>query len=431
MTITTTELDGVRLAIFSNRFEGVVRAMMNTLFRSGRSTVLNTGRDFSCCILSRDHELLAAAESIPMHVMTGPDIMCRVMKEFTSILKRGDAFLHNSPYHGNSHAADHCIIVPVIDDSGIHRFTVLAKAHMADCGNSVPTTYFEAARDVYEEGAPIFPCVKVQEGYADVLDIIRMCELRIRVPKQWRGDYLAILGAARVGERRVLELGKELGWGVLEEYVREWFDYSEHRMIAAIRSLPSARFTVTTRHDPFPGMPEDGLPLNITVEVDSQAAAINVDLRDNADCLPCGLNLTEATATTAAMIGIFNSIGPGVPPNAGSCCRLAIQLRENCVVGIPRHPASCSVGTTHLTHLVQNSVQRGMAELREGIGMGEFGLLLPPAIGVISGRDPRHDGAPFVNQLICGDCRGCFVRSRWLADYAIGRQCGSGTTRQR
>ena len=54
----------------------------------------------------------------------------------TPICRRGDAFLHNSPYHGNSHAADHCIIVPVIDDDGVLRFIVLAKAHQADCGNS-------------------------------------------------------------------------------------------------------------------------------------------------------------------------------------------------------------------------------------------------------------------------------------------------------
>jgi N-methylhydantoinase B len=124
-------LNGVRLAVLSNRFEGIVRAMMNTLFRSGRSTVLNTGRDFSCCILSRDHELIAAAESIPSHVMSGPDIMCKVMRQFHPHLKRGDAFLHNSPYHGNSHAADHCIIAPVIDDDGIHRFSVLAKRRSA------------------------------------------------------------------------------------------------------------------------------------------------------------------------------------------------------------------------------------------------------------------------------------------------------------
>ncbi len=39
-------LDGVQLALLSNRFDGIVRKMANTLLRTGRSGVLNTARDF-------------------------------------------------------------------------------------------------------------------------------------------------------------------------------------------------------------------------------------------------------------------------------------------------------------------------------------------------------------------------------------------------
>ena len=67
--------------------------------------------------------------------------MTRTMNELQPKPRPGDAYLHNSPYHGNTHPADHAILVPVIDDEGVHRFTVLAKAHQADCGNSLPTTY--------------------------------------------------------------------------------------------------------------------------------------------------------------------------------------------------------------------------------------------------------------------------------------------------
>ena len=85
-------------------------------------------------------------------------------------------------------------------------FTACAKAHQADCGNALPTTYMPGARDIYEEGALIFPCVRVQRENRDVEDIIRMCRRRIRVPDQWYGDYLATLGAARIAERRLKEL---------------------------------------------------------------------------------------------------------------------------------------------------------------------------------------------------------------------------------
>lgn len=393
--------DGVDLALITNRFEGIVRKMTNTLFRTARSGVINSARDFSACILTAGGELLAAAESLPIHTLCGPDLIVMAMREFHPELRRGDAFLHNSPYHGNSHAADHCMLAPVIDDEGVHRFTVLVKAHVADCGNASPTSYVPGARDVYEEGALIFPCVKVQEGYEFLEDVMRMCELRIRVPEQWRGDNLGMLGAVRVGEQAVMKLGEEIGWERLAEYTGQWFDYSERRMIAAIAELPSGCVSATSVHDPFPGV-EDGLPIKATVEVDPDAGSIDVDLRDNPDCVPCGLNLTEATARTAAMIGVFNSIGGDVPANAGSYRRLGVELRENCVAGIPRHPASCSLATTGIADRVANAVQRAMAELGEAIGMAEAGPCTPPASGVVSGRDPRRGGAPFLNQLILG-----------------------------
>ena len=386
------------MAVLANRFESVVRAMRNTLIRTARSGVISTARDFSCCILTSRDEFLAMAESLPIHLISGPDMMARSMKELHPDFRRGDAFLHNSPYHGNSHAADHSILVPVID-KGTHHFTVLAKAHMADCGNSLATTYHATARDVYEEGAPIFPCVRVQRDYDDVADIVRMCRLRIRAPEQWWGDHLALLGAARVGEQNLLELGDELGWDALREHGAAWLGYSEQRMIDTIRALPGGRVTVKTVHDPFPGVP-DGIPINVTVEVSPEEAMIDVDLRDNVDCQPCGLNLSEACSTTAAVTGIFNSIDHTVPANAGSFRRVRVHLRENCVVGIPRHPTSCSAATTNVSDRAANAVQRAMTELGEGVGLAEIGATNPPSAAVISGLDPRAGNAPFVNQLI-------------------------------
>jgi N-methylhydantoinase B len=128
-------LDGAKLSIVANRFGGVCRKMGNTLLRTGRSGVLNRAKDFSCCILTAESDLLTAEESLPIHVLSGPDLMGRYMKQHHPVLKRGDVFLHNSPYHGNSHPADHTLLMPVIDDDGTHRFTVVAKAHQADIGN--------------------------------------------------------------------------------------------------------------------------------------------------------------------------------------------------------------------------------------------------------------------------------------------------------
>ena len=107
---------GATLAVFHSRMEGVVRKMSNTLLRTGRSGVLNRAKDFSCCLITRSCDLLAAADSLPIHVLSGPDLMARSMVGFHPELRCGDAFLHNSPYHGCSHAADLSVLVPVMDE---------------------------------------------------------------------------------------------------------------------------------------------------------------------------------------------------------------------------------------------------------------------------------------------------------------------------
>src|SRR3984893_6213594 len=391
--------DGVRTAILSSRMDSIARKMQNTLFRTARSGILNTAHDFSCVILTADCRLLAAAESLPTHTLVGPDIICRTVRGYHPELKAGDCFLHNSPYEGNSHAADHCLVVPVIDATDVLRYFVLAKAHQADCGNSRPSTYLGDVVDVYEEGALIFSATKIQANYEDNDDIIRMCKARIRVPDQWWGDYLASLGSVRIGERELLALGREVGWDVLDDFAEAWFDYSEGKMAEALRQLPNGRTVVCTAHDPFPGVPE-GISTMVDVTIDAANAKITVDLRNNPDCQPSGLNLTEGTSISAAMVGIYNGIlDHSVPANAGSFRRIDVLVRENCCVGIPRHPFSCSVATTNLADRVSNPVQRAIAEIAAGFGMAETGPIQPPGMGVISGRDPRRNNAPFVNQV--------------------------------
>ena len=80
--------NSVRMALLSARFESISRKMANTLFRSARSGVIAIGRDFSCCIVTRDHELLVSAESLPIHVLSGPDEMARTMQHQDNFVAR-------------------------------------------------------------------------------------------------------------------------------------------------------------------------------------------------------------------------------------------------------------------------------------------------------------------------------------------------------
>jgi N-methylhydantoinase B len=396
-------IDPVLLAVLANRFEGIAREMTNTLLRSGRSTVLNMARDFSCSIVTADNQLLSAAEGLPVHVF-GSHLQAEAMTELHPDLTEGDAFLHNDPYMGNTHHADHTILVPVYVD-GEFLFTAVAKAHQGDCGNSVPTTYSAFATDIYDEGALNFPCVRIQRDYEDIDDVIRMCRRRIRVPDQWYGDYLAELGAARIAERRLKELAAKYGVPMLKRFVREWLDYSERRMRHAIEQLPSGRIVNEGRHDPVPAVP-DGIPIKVIIDVDAGAGTVDIDLRDNIDSVPAGLNESKACAINNAVAGLFNVLGPDIPHNAGSFRRVRVHLRENCVVGIPVHPTSCSVATTNVGDRLVNITQSAFAQVGDGAGLAEGGNSMGVGMAVISGNDWRRGGEPYVNQLFAGNSGG-------------------------
>lgn len=391
--------DPALMAVISKRLDFILREMTTTLIRTARSTTAAVGRDFSCTLLTAEDELLAGAEGLPIHIFGG-HLQARAVREQHPHLREGDAYLDNDPYVGNTHHADHTILVPVFVD-GRHLFTTSAKAHLSDIGNSIPTPYHPTARDIYEEGALCFPAVQVQRDYENIDDIIRMCRRRIRVPDQWYGDYLAMVGSARIGERRLKELAAKYGAPLLREFVSAWFDYSEQRTGLAIERLRSGEYHGTGYHDPT--SPEGApIPINVRVVVDQQQGRVEVDLTDNMDCQPFGLNLTQATSAGAAISGVLNTMPEDLPINAGSLRRIRVTLRENCLVGIPRHPVSCSVATSNLACRLVNVVQRTMSAASDEFGVAEGGVAIGPGLGVIAGHDPRS-GRPYVAQPYFGD----------------------------
>ncbi|MEZ2388144.1 hydantoinase B/oxoprolinase family protein [bacterium RCC_150] len=394
--MSSENFDAIRTAVIANKIDGIVREMTNTLLRSARSAVINSARDFSCAIMTSDDQLLAAAEGIPVHVF-GAQLQAQALRAAHPDMREGDAYLDNNPYVGNSHAADHTILVPVFVD-GEHLFTAVTKAHQADVGNSIPTTYHAAAKDVYEEGALIFPTVKVQSDYENVEDVIRMCRSRIRVPSQWYGDYLASIGAARIAERRLKELVGKYGLETVKQFMQDWLDYSETMMGKAIENLPTATLHNTGRHDAFLPYLPDGLEIDVRIRIRPEEGLIHVDLTENGPNVDCGLNLTEATTRAAVFSGIFNAIPTRIPKNSGAFRRVVIEMNEGSAVGKPRFPHSCSVATTNVTDRLINVVGAAFAQLGAPYGVAEGAVGVGAGYAVLSGMDRRSD-EPFVNQV--------------------------------
>ncbi|MEW6264776.1 MAG: hydantoinase B/oxoprolinase family protein [Thermodesulfobacteriota bacterium] len=398
------EIEPFLMVVLSRRFEIITRQMTNTLLRSARSVVINTARDFSCGIADNEARVICLGEGLPIHIASS-GLIARTMTDLFPDLASGDCFLNNSPYHGNTHHADHTISVPVFFEGG-HLFTTIARAHQADCGNCQPTTYMPFAKDIYEEGALNFPCVRVQRNHRDVEDVLRMARMRIRVPDLWYGDFLAAVGACRIGEREIISLCRKYGPETIKAFVEQWHEYGRQRMMEAIRRLPEGIWTNETRLDPFIFVADRGLGIRVRMTVNPTEGRITLDFSESDDAVPGGLNMSRATVIAAGITGVLNVLDPTLPKNGGAFSRIEFIMREGSVVGPAQHPSCASMATTTVADRVVNVVQSCFAQIGEEIGMAEGALGMPASSSVISGTDRRRGGAPYINQLTIGGMGG-------------------------
>lgn len=416
-------VDIFTMVILRRRFEAIVREMINALFKSGRSGVLNTAMDFSCSLTDSRFQSISLALGLPVHVGAIDLIPRAIAAKFGDDIRPGDCFVNNSGYLGNTHCADFTVCAPVFFEERV-AFYVIARAHLGDMGFPTPTTYSPLSRDVYEEGL-MLPCVRIQKDYKDVPEVIDICKANIRVPEQFYGDYLAVLAAVRTGEARLKALCEKYGSVTVNGFLAEFQDYAERMADKAIRGLPKGKVSKEMLYDSETDLYPEGIPIRATVEVDPDQGAVTVDLRDNIDNLPLGINMTESTTIAACMTAVLNVLGPDVPRCTGSFRRIKLLMREGAAIGKPRFPAATSSATTNLCHALIPHIQSMFAMLSDSLGTAYGTIGMPGSCAVVSGRDTRGHGRSFVNQLIMGYWGGPAMHGHdgWLT-YGSGASQG-------
>lgn len=416
------ETDPYLMTVLAKKFEMITREMTQTLLKSARSGVINSARDFSSAITVYDGRQFMIDEGVPIHLGNIHLTPEYTLERFDDIAA-GDCYLTNSPYAGNTHHGDYTLYVPVFyEDEAL--FWAVNRAHQADVGAPIPSTYVGSAATVYEEG-PHFPAVRIQTDYEDHQDIVRLCRENIRAGDiQWYGDYRAQVAAVRAGERGLIDLCDEYGAGVVTQFVSDWLAYSETMMAEAIRDLPPTATEHTSYHDPIPGAP-DGVPVTVRLTIDPDDARITVDLTENIPNVPCGFNCTEATTIAGVYTGVFVNLDPEIPHNHGSISRITIEMDEGKIIGKPAYPVGTATATTNIASTLINAVQGAFGALGEPYGIAEGNAGVGAFEPVVSGRDPRRDEAPFVNQLILagGGAPALSGHDGWMT-YTVTSSCG-------
>ena len=148
---------------------------------------------------------------------------------------------------------------------------------------------------------------------------------------------------------------------------------AKDELLTSLRQLPAGTFSYEVRHDPVPGVADQGVAIRAKVKIDPKAGLITVDVRDNPDCVDGGLNVSEACVIASCRTGVYYNIDASIPHNHGSASRIVPIMRDNCVVGRPQHPIGTSCATSNVNERLANAVQCCFAQLGEPYGMAEGG----------------------------------------------------------
>jgi N-methylhydantoinase B len=394
------KLEPYLMSVLSSRLYSIGLEMTNTMIRAARSSVMSISRDLSTAICDRYGNVISISHGIPVHC-ANMGLTVKPCFDHPEGIHKGDLFLNNSPYFGNTHHADYTFIAPVFYGDTLMFFAV-AKGHQADCGNTIPSTYHATARNKFEEGAIDWPCIKIQKDYRDIPDIIAIAKANLRIPDIWYGDYLAAVGAARTGENRLMELYEENGAETIKSFCDAFQEYGEKKIVKEIKKLPAGHWEYDIKHDGIPDLIPEGVNIKIKCDIDNINGYITVDLRDNPDCMECGLNMSEATVVSSTRAGVLNRLSPDIPKVEGAMKHIRVLYREGCIIGKAVYPYSASVATTNLADRMVSGVQALFNQITEQRGIAEGGAVQSPAASVISGTDYRKGDSSYVNQIFIG-----------------------------
>src|SRR2546426_2460197 len=214
--------------------------MGEAMLRTAYSQILTSSRDFSTALCDAQARLIAQAEHVPIHVGAIPWAVESVRDAFKERIRPGDVYLLNDPYHGNNHLPDLTAFVPVFVGGEV-AFWSVNRSHQSDIGGATHGAYNPGATEIWQEGLRITP-LKLYDAGELREDVMQMIATNVRHPRDFRGDLAAMIGSARVGERRLGALLDEYGIERTLAGVEAVLDSAERRTRACIASFKDGVF---------------------------------------------------------------------------------------------------------------------------------------------------------------------------------------------
>jgi len=379
-TYTEPKADRITLEIIQSSLQAISDEMFAAFRKTAMSAIIYEVLDMGTGITDGEGNLASSGAGIPAFV----GVLDKAVKRIIELngrdeIRQGDIFTTNDPFYGGvTHLNDVVLAMPVFAEGQLVAWTANI-AHWNDVGGMVPGSISNEAREIYQEGLRL-PAVKLISAGTPIRPVIEIMKANSRLPDFLQGDMWAGIAAARVGERRIVELVAKYGLKTFTTALQTFMDYGETVALRALADLPKGKFSLEEEQD-------SGAIYKVSVEIrDDQFI---VDMRDNPDQEFSPNNASRDGTVVAAQMIFMNITGAHASANAGHFKPLTLLTRVGSVFD-PRPPAA--FGTYYEVEIrIYDLIWRCLApHLTERLPAGSFASVCGTFIGGPHPDTGRH-----------------------------------------
>ncbi|MBM3508382.1 MAG: hydantoinase B/oxoprolinase family protein [Alphaproteobacteria bacterium] len=387
--IDTATFDPITVSVVQHRLRAIVEEMGEAMLRTSYSQILNSSRDFSTALSDPEGRLIAQAEHVPIHVGALPWAVKSVYEYFKGRIHPGDVYLLNDPYWGGNHLPDLTAFVPVFDSDRL-AFWSINRSHQSDIGGATHGAYNPGATEIWQEGIRVPPLRLYDRGKL-LDDVNELLVLNVRHPRDFRGDLAAMIGSARVGERRLLALLAEFGSATTHAAIEAVLDGAERQVRAVISQWPDGVYYGEAMID------DDGhrfKDIHIRAKVTKRGSDLEIDLTDSHQEVDGFINSAYPNTRSAVVVALSYLIDPDTPKNDGAFRPVSVITREGTIVH-PRPGKPVTLSTNCCGQEIIEAIIKALAPACPDRAMAGWGRRFRIAI---QGVDPRSR-KPFIWHL--------------------------------
>ena len=215
-----------------------------------------------------------------------------------------------------------------------------------------------------------------------------MLAVNVRHPHDFLGDLRAMIGSARVGERRVAALVDEYGAATVRGAVDEILDGAERQARACVRTWTDGVYRGETILD------DDGhgtTDIHVRATVTKKGDGLTVDLTDSHRQVTGFVNSAFPNTMSAVHMAFAYLLDPRTPKNSGTFRPVTVITRPGTIVH-PNPPAPVTLSTNHCAQDVAEALIKALAPACPARAIAGWGRRFRIAIKGVNPRTKR----PFI-----------------------------------